>query len=81
MIDRRKLITGLISFAVAPAIVKIENIMPVKVYSDPQEILNALINNISMRTITEYHVDGSVTFKYEDIIFQRILPRPEWLYT
>jgi hypothetical protein len=31
MISRRGLITGLISFAVAPAIVKIENIMPVKV--------------------------------------------------
>lgn len=32
MLNRRKLITGLIYFAAAPAIVKIENIMPVKSY-------------------------------------------------
>lgn len=32
MLNRRKFITGLISFAAAPAIVKIENIMPVKSY-------------------------------------------------
>lgn len=46
MLTRRGIITGLISFAVAPAIVKYANIMPVKVYETPQEIYYRLIPNI-----------------------------------
>lgn len=40
MINRRKLITGLISFAAAPAIVRASSLMPVKSYFDPKEVLN-----------------------------------------
>jgi hypothetical protein len=34
MINRRSLITGLISFVSAPAIVKVSSLMPVKLYKD-----------------------------------------------
>lgn len=45
MLTRREIITGLVSFAVAPAIVKIENIMPVKsfIIDDYEEISLKLI--------------------------------------
>lgn len=46
MLNRRKLITGLISFVAAPAIVRASSLMPVKVMDsfDPQEAFNKLMN-------------------------------------
>lgn len=46
MLNRRKLITGLIAFGCAPAIVRASSLMPVKVMDsfDPQEVLNELLN-------------------------------------
>lgn len=48
MLNRRKLITGLISFVTAPAIVKANNLIPVKVMDsfDPKEVFRIkLMNN------------------------------------
>ena len=39
MLNRRSLITGLISFVAAPAIVRVANIMPIKVI-DPYEAIS-----------------------------------------
>ena len=46
LINRRKLITGLISFAAAPAIVRASSLMPVKVMNEEFliEEFNALYN-------------------------------------
>lgn len=46
MLSRRKLITGLISFAAAPAIVRSSSLMPVKTMAifDPQEAFDRLIS-------------------------------------
>jgi len=45
-INRRSLITGLISFVAAPAIVRVESLMPMKVVKqfNPEELLNELTN-------------------------------------
>ncbi len=44
MINRRKLITGLIAFGCAPAIVRVSSLMPVKVINfDPREVFDRLI--------------------------------------
>lgn len=48
MLNRRKLITGLISFTAAPAIVKIENIMPVKSYRIGEFLRIRLPNDFSV---------------------------------
>lgn len=46
MINRRSLITGLISFVAAPAIVRVESLMPVKVVKQLscQELLDEIVN-------------------------------------
>jgi hypothetical protein len=44
--SRRSFITGLSALIVAPAIVKITNIMPVKVIQTPEEILGIVIDHI-----------------------------------
>jgi hypothetical protein len=43
MLSRRKLITGLISFAAAPAIVRASSLMPVKVMK-PEDLISIIIN-------------------------------------
>jgi hypothetical protein len=45
-LNRRGLITGLIAFAAAPAIVRAESLMKVKAYVDPAELSATLINKI-----------------------------------
>lgn len=53
--NRRKLITGLISFAAAPAIVRIESIMPVKAYPPFMTLTKwgQLIDPATIRAIVE----------------------------
>lgn len=56
-LSRRKLITGLISFAAAPAIVRIESLMPVKVMKSID--YNYVINKIVEPYINYWVQDGS----------------------
>lgn len=44
MLSRRGLITGLISLAAAPAIVRASSLMPIKVMVDPCELLHSRLN-------------------------------------
>ena len=46
VINRRSLITGLISFVAAPAIVRVESLMPVKVIKqfNPEELWDKITN-------------------------------------
>lgn len=65
MLNRRSFITGLISFAAAPAIVHVESLMKL-----PKPA-------ISMRLITEYNpTDCMVTMI--DILYGRLEIKPEW---
>lgn len=54
--NRRKLITGLVSFVAAPAIVRVGSIMPVKVYDQPFMTLadySKMIDPNTIRKIVE----------------------------
>ena len=65
-INRRSIITGLISFVAAPAIVRVESLM--KIHKPI----------ISMRLITEYNpADCMVTMI--DILYGRLEIKPEWM--
>ena len=51
MLNRRGLITGLISFVAAPAIVRVDSIMPIKSYKHKLVLIDSLTN------IKEYIID------------------------
>lgn len=65
--NRRSLITGLISLVAAPAIVRATNIMPVKV-----------IETISMRLISEYQ-PIICHFAQVDVLYGYLNIEPQWL--
>lgn len=76
MINRRSLITGLVSFAAAPAIVRAANLMPVKVVKQltPEEMINIIlepyfadvqkrIEDLIMYGQTFYNHDGRIVIE------------------
>ena len=66
VLNRRSLITGLISFVAAPAIVRVDSLMK---FPNPQ--------GISMLLITEYNpADCMVTMI--DVLYGRLEIKPEW---
>ncbi len=67
VINRRKLITGLISFIAAPAIVRAESLMKLP---RPQEI--------SLRKIVEYTIDSDQLVTRIDVLYCRFFIKPEW---
>jgi hypothetical protein len=65
MINRRSLITGLISFVAAPAIVRVESLMPVKVYRQPtqeerQAVFDAITKSFSQEW--EKHIADAILY-------------------
>jgi len=71
MLNRRGLITGLISLCAAPAIVRAESLMKLA------PIKHLKYDNISMREITEYVVTD-VRIGTLDVLYGFSFPRPEW---
>jgi len=75
MLNRRGLITGLISLCAAPAIVRAESLMklaPTKLIK-----IECDIAGVKFRKLTEYVVTDSELGRL-DILFFTLLPRPEW---
>lgn len=73
LINRRKLITGLIAFGCAPAIMRAESLMKVKSYFDPQKVLNTVIAQYeplpyTICPIRLFYLDknGFYTLSYEE---------------
>jgi hypothetical protein len=65
--SRRGFITGAVSLLVAPAIVRIENLMPVKAYVNPEDMIKKLTNYFCVSN--PYPVDvlyGMFMLKYTD---------------
>jgi len=82
MINRRSLTTGLISFIAAPAIVKVHNVMPVKSYFNPEELLNKLISdNLPVYTGIDFGVLDMSAFyihKIGDKVISQVIPKEEF---
>jgi hypothetical protein len=72
MLNRRSLITGLISFAVtAPTIVRAASLMPVKVFKpafNPAELSATLINQIYQNSQFGKFASNRVWISYEECI-------------
>lgn len=79
LMNRRKLITGLISFAAAPAIVRAESLMKVKMIKpdfDQATYLNILIDKMVRNSqYGKFAAVPRVWISYEDCI--KIWPIPE----
>jgi hypothetical protein len=64
-LSRRRLITGLIAFAAAPAIVRATSIMPVKLMQ-PTDLLRVYVDPLELRVATHEWLDsmmGGLHFK------------------
>lgn len=70
-IDRRQLITGLISLAVAPAIVRIENIMPVKLIIPEATFIVKMTGTILTvnEIIGELHIGDIVGQRHDQALY------------
>ncbi len=73
-IDRRSLITGLISFVAAPAIVRVESLMKIKVIDDYEDIcvkyLDILYGKLYIKP--EWCI---TSFENDQIVIKNIDPR------
>lgn len=63
--SRRQLITGLISFAAAPAIVRVQNIMPVKSYKDIYFPGQCWFGDVCYKNIAEFEKNWKWTSNCE----------------
>lgn len=85
MIDRRSLITGLISFVAAPAIVRVTNLMPVKIMLAPPYRVDIPGTDMALQSEFRHIVDGwSVVFErgreHFSPGFMQMLMRGPWEY-
>jgi hypothetical protein len=70
--SRRSLITGLVSFMAAPAIVRAASLMPVKPMLSPEDIAFQSVNEARDRLMIWESTAGGFTGWYRDLFFSGI---------